>query len=106
VAGQGRLGDNSKVPADAHGCMACPHPGVGQAVSGSPDVICNSKPALRVDDRGIHEGCCGSNTWIAKSGSATVFINNKPAHRRGDLDQHCGGMGKLVEGSSNVDVGG
>lgn len=106
MPGQGRVGDNSSIPADAHGCMACPHPGIGEAVSGSPDVRCNGRPALRVGDRGIHEACCGSNTWVAKSGSTTVFINNRPAHRKGDADKHCGGIGLLVEGSSNVDVGG
>jgi uncharacterized Zn-binding protein involved in type VI secretion len=103
---QGRLGDLSQVPADAHGCPACPHPGVGPAIVGSPNVTVNKMPALRVDDTGIHAACCGPNTWTAQAGSSTVFINNKAAHRQGDADKHCGGMGKLITGSPNVMVGG
>jgi uncharacterized Zn-binding protein involved in type VI secretion len=39
-------------------------------------------------------------------GSGTVMFNNMPAHRLGDMDQHCGGVGKMIEGSTDVDVGG
>jgi len=103
---QGRLGDKSNVPVDAHGCPACPHPAVGPAIIGSPNVLVNTRPALRKDDTGIHAACCGPNTWTAQAGSGTVFINNKAAHRLGDADKHCGGMGQLIEGSNNVMVGG
>lgn len=103
---QGRVSDNSVVPADAHGCPACPHPCVGPATKGSPNVKVNKLPALRVTDTGIHAACCGPNTWTAKAGSGTVFINNLKAHRLGDADQHCGGMGKLIGGSPNVITGG
>ena len=65
----------------------------------------NRLPALRVDDPGIHSACCGTNTWTATEGSATVFINGKRAHRMGDQTRHCGGMGRLIEGSPNVIVG-
>lgn len=106
MPGQGRLGDKSQVPADAHGCPACPHPAVGPATGGSPNVNVNGKPALRVGDPGVHTACCGPNTWTAKQGSGTVNINGKAAHRLGDADQHCGGMGKMIEGSGNVIVGG
>jgi uncharacterized Zn-binding protein involved in type VI secretion len=34
------------------------------------------------------------------------MINGKPAHRMGDMDQHCGGVGQLIEGSGDVIVGG
>jgi uncharacterized Zn-binding protein involved in type VI secretion len=106
MPGQGRLGDKSNVPADAHGCPACPHPCVGPAIEGSPDVNVNKRPAVRVGDHGIHMACCGPNTWTAAKGSQTVMINNKPAHRLGDQDTHCGGSGQLIEGSTNVIVGG
>jgi uncharacterized Zn-binding protein involved in type VI secretion len=102
---QGRLGDLSQVDADFHGCPACPHTAVGPAVQGSPDVFVNYQPALRVGDMGIHAPCCGPNTWTAAKGSGTVFINGKPAHRMGDDDQHCGGTGKLIQGSPDVTVG-
>jgi hypothetical protein len=39
-------------------------------------------------------------------GSMTVFVNGKPAVRMGDKTKHCGGLGQMVEGSQNVDVGG
>jgi uncharacterized Zn-binding protein involved in type VI secretion len=103
---QGRLGDKSQVPADAHGCPACPHPCIGPAIQGSPNVNVNKRPALRVTDQGVHAACCGPNMWKATAGSGTVFINTLPAHRQGDADQHCGGSGKLIEGSDNVMVGG
>lgn len=103
---QSRVGDKSQVPADAHGCPACPHPAVGPAVKGSPNVLVNGMPALRVTDNGVHAACCGPNTWVAAMGSGTVLINNLPAHRLGDMDTHCGGVGKMIQGSSNVMVGG
>lgn len=103
---QSRLGDKSFVPADAHGCPACPHPAMGPAVGGSPNVFVNGRPALRVGDPGIHAACCGPNTWTAAAGSGTVKINGKGAHRMGDADSHCGGSGKMIEGSSDVFSGG
>jgi uncharacterized Zn-binding protein involved in type VI secretion len=106
MPGQARLGDKSNVPVDAHGCPACPHPCVGPAIVGSPDVLVNGMPAFRVGDKGIHAACCGSNMWEAQMGSSTVMINNKAAHRMGDQDKHCGGMGQMIEGSTNVITGG
>ena len=103
---QGRVSDQSNVDVDAHGCPACPHPAVGPAIAGSPNVNCNSLPALRVGDTGVHAACCGPNTWKAIAGSGTVFINGQPSHRMGDADQHCGGPGQLIAGSPNVMVGG
>ena len=103
---QGRLGDKSQVPADAHGCPGCPHPAVGPAIMGSPTVFVNGRPALRVDDVGIHAACCGPNMWTAQAGSGTVFINTLKAHRLGDQDTHCGGSGQMIEGSADVFVGG
>ena len=103
---QGRLGDKSQAEADAHGCPACPHPVAGPAIQGSPNVLVNNMPALRVGDPGTHTPCCGPNTWTAAAGSGTVLINNMPAHRMGDQDAHCGGVGKLIEGSPDVITGG
>jgi uncharacterized Zn-binding protein involved in type VI secretion len=102
---QGRVGDNAKVPADGHGCPACPHVCIGPGVAGSPDVLVNGKPALRVGDPGVHAACCGPNKWNAKAGAPGVFINGKKAHRVGDAVKHCGGSGKLIVGSPNVIVG-
>ncbi|HEY1556057.1 MAG TPA: PAAR domain-containing protein [Kofleriaceae bacterium] len=103
---QARLGDKSNIPADAHGCPACPHPAVGPAIQGSPDVMVNGRPAVRVGDQGVHAACCGPNMWKAAAGSGTVMINNKAAHRQGDQDSHCGGSGTMIEGSTNVITGG
>ena len=103
---QARLGDKALVPADAHGCPACPHTATGPAISGSPNVVVNGRPAIRVDDPGIHAACCGPNKWNAKTGSSSVFVNGRAAHRLGDMVKHCGGMGTTIEGSANVLVGG
>src|ERR1700729_813195 len=97
-----RLGDKAQCPIDAHGCPACPHPPVGPAISGAANVLTNDRPALRVNDSGIHAACCGSNTWKALNGSPTVFINNRAAMRATDPTQHCGGVGQMIEGSGNV----
>lgn len=102
---QARIGDASQVPADAHGCPACPHPAIGPAISGSPNVHTNGRPSVRVGDNGIHAACCGPNTWGAKTGSRSVLINGRPAHRLGDLVRHCGGIGNTIVGSGNVIVG-
>ena len=102
---QGRLGDRSLAPADAHGCPGCPHPAIGAAVSGSPTVNVNGRPALRVGDTGVHAACCGPNVWSAATGAPHVFVNGKAAHRVGDADRHCGGAGRMIEGSPTVFVG-
>lgn len=100
-----RLGDLGKVDADAHGCPACPHPGIGPLIAGSPDVLINNLAAARVDDPGVHAACCGPNTWNATKGSGTVLINGKGSHRKGDDQQHCGGQGKMTTGSPDVFCG-
>ena len=46
-----RLGDKAQVDADAHGCPACPHPGVGPIVAASADVFVNDRPAARKDGK-------------------------------------------------------
>jgi uncharacterized Zn-binding protein involved in type VI secretion len=106
MPGAGRLGDKAKAQADAHGCPACPHMAIGPAILGSPNVLVNNLPALRVTDIGIHAVCCGPNMWTAAMGSGTVIINFLPAHRNGDMTTHCGGVGSLIEGSTDVLVGG
>jgi uncharacterized Zn-binding protein involved in type VI secretion len=99
-----RLGDKAQVDADAHGCPACPHPGVGPIVTGSSDVMVNGKPAARQDDLGIHAVCCGPNTFTIQRGSPTVYVNGKPFARMNDKTKHCGGTGPIIEGSPDVNV--
>lgn len=103
---QAKVGDLGNVPADVHGCPACPHPAVGPAIAGSPNVLVNNLPALRIGDRGLHVLCCDGNTWAPIKGSATVLINNIPAVRLGDTTGHCGGVGQVITGSPNVITGG
>lgn len=107
MPGAGRLGDKARVegPGDAHGCPACPHPAIGPAIVGSPTININRRPALRVDDAGIHAACCGPNTWTAIQGAPTVYFDGKAAFRMNDPGRSCGGMNKLIEGSSNVVIG-
>lgn len=101
-----RVGDNANCPADIHGNPCCPHNVTGPATAGSPDVFVNGRSALRLGDPGIHALCCGPNTWSCAAGSSTVFINGRPAVRLGDMTQHCGGIGKIIGGSSDVFFGG
>jgi uncharacterized Zn-binding protein involved in type VI secretion len=101
-----RLGDLVQIPACAHGCPTCPHPGVGPLILGSNNVNVNNMPAGRLQDRGMHSVCCGGMTNMMNKGSGTVFINNKPAVRMGDATLHCGGTGQTITGSGNVNIGG
>jgi uncharacterized Zn-binding protein involved in type VI secretion len=103
---QARLGDQAHVANDTHNCPGCPHDATGPAITGSPDVMVNGRPAVRVGDKGHHSSCCGSQSWTAETGSATVYFNNRPAHRKDDKSHHCGGDGKTIEGSPNVITGG
>lgn len=97
-----RVGDRANCPNDSHGNSDCDHNATGPAVSGSPNVRINGRPALRIGDHGIHSKCCGPNTWENIEGSGRVFINNIPAVRLHDATRHCGGIGKMIEGSSDV----
>src|SRR4051812_43823521 len=99
-----RLGDKAQVDADAHGCPACPHPGVGPIVTASTDVFVNDKGAARQDDVGIHAVCCGPNNFTISKGSPTVYVNGKPFARMNDKAKHCGGNGPIIEGSPDVYV--
>ncbi len=100
----GRVGDRA-AGICAHGCPGCPHPALGPAKEGSPDVFINKQWAVRVGDKGTETVCCNKSEWEAKTGSGTVFINNKKAHRILDITTHCGGVGILIEGSPNVFIG-
>ena len=100
-----RLGDRSNCPLDVHGKTCCPHNVTGPAVTGSPNVFINGKPALRVGDRGTHTLCCGPNNWRCVKGSATVYVNGKPLVHKGDMTLHCGGLGRMIDGSSDVFAG-
>jgi uncharacterized Zn-binding protein involved in type VI secretion len=97
-----RLGDKAKVDQDAHGCPACPHPGVGPIVAASTNVLVNDRGAARLDDIGIHAACCGPNTFKIAKGSNTVYVNGKPFARMNDKTKHCGGSGPIIEGSPDV----
>ena len=101
-----RIGDNANCPADSHGNECCPHNVTGPAVSGSGNVLINGRGAFRLGDDGIHQACCGPNTYKAAKGSSTVLINGLPAVRLGDDTKHCGGDGHMIEGSDNVLIGG
>ena len=81
-----------------HGCGRCKRCGkhlvIGPAVSGSPDVFIDGLPAVRVDDRGIHDRacCCGGNEWLAMRVVThdTVYINGRLAFCNGDITLHDG----------------
>lgn len=104
MSGAARLGDLAQVRADAHGCPACPHPGVGPITTGSSDVFINGRPAARQGDLGLHAICCGPCTFKIAKGSHTVYVNGKPLARRDDKTQHCGGNGPITIGSPDVIV--
>lgn len=83
----------------AHGCFPS-----SNSIEGSPDVIINGQPAMRVGDAFIAHGCgtCAPHSRKAAKGSASVNINGKPAIRIGDAID-CGGQAQT--GSPNVFIG-
>lgn len=101
-----RVTDMAFNPADAHGCPACPHPVIGPAIMGSPDTLVNGLAVLRIGDPGVHAACCGPNMWVTAMGSTSVTVNNIAVCRLGDMTAHCGGVGMLVMGSGDTEVGG
>jgi uncharacterized Zn-binding protein involved in type VI secretion len=103
MSGACRLGDRAKALIDTHGCVGCPHPNViGPAISGSSNVNINGRPALRIDDIGMHMACCGTNMWKVVQASGQVFVNGSRIVRQNDLTHHCGGRGQMIEASGNV----
>ncbi len=100
-----RFGDKAHCPRDSHGNKCCSHGVKGPATSGSPDILINGRPALRLGDKGRHSKCCGPNTWKTVAGSSNVLFNGLPLVRLGDATKHCGGRGRMVEASGDVDIG-
>jgi len=100
-----RVGDKAHCPRDSHGSSCCSHSVSGSATSGSPDVFINGRPVLRLGDPGKHRKCCGANNWVTTEGSTSVFVNGIPVTRIGDATKHCGGKGKMIEASTDVQMG-
>lgn len=105
MPGACRLGDKANCPADGHGCTACPHNVTGPVVQAASDVIINNQPGARQGDMGIHGICCGPNRYTIAKGAPTVDINARPAARQADRTSHCGGIGRVINGSNDVIVG-
>lgn len=72
---------------------------------GSPNVFANGIRCGRVGDHYSAHGCIvhSPHSGVISSGSSSVFINGIPAGRIGD-SVSCGGS--VMEGSSNVIIGG
>jgi hypothetical protein len=45
------VNDQWELPRTAHGCPACPHPGIGPLVSEPPASLVNSRPAITMKDQ-------------------------------------------------------
>lgn len=100
------IGDHARNERDVHACSKCPHDVRGPATEGSPTVHVNGKAVLRRCDKGVHSSCCGSQEWEAVQGSATVLVDGRPVVRLNDTTRHCGGLGKMIEASSDILIGG
>lgn len=91
---------------DKHACPCpTPQPHVGGPIDSpaSPDVETNSKGAARATDTATCEPVKLKNFIV--TGSLTVEINGKMAARLSDRTMHAP-PGAIVEGSSNVEIGG
>lgn len=91
-----RLGSIAQCPSDAHGCPACPHPVIGPLIQASPNYTIDGLPIARVGDLGVHQACCGPNSYSVVAGDPEIIINGKQVPRIGDRTRHCGGDGKFV----------
>lgn len=95
--GYARVGDLSKIDADAHGCPACPHPAAGPIITaGGSQVFLADLPVAAVGDAGLHSSCCGPETYSIKSGDERVLINGRPAAWKHSEVEHCGGIGYMT----------
>ena len=76
----------------------------GTISSASPNVFTNSRGAAYAT---ASTTVCSKHNPVplVAEGSGTVFINGKAAHRNGDATKHCGGQGKLIQGSADVNIG-
>ena len=84
-----------------HGCHHPPSP----AIEGSPNVVINGLPAVRLGDSFAMHACPahgGLHPRALATGSSSVIINGKPAGRLGDSID-CGGA--VMTGSANVLIG-
>lgn len=97
-----RLSDVALVQGDKHGCYICPHVASGPIINASTNVFINGLPAARKNDPGIHAVCCGPNTYMINAGSPNVYVNGIAMARKDDATKHCGGDGKIITGSPNV----
>lgn len=88
----GRLGDAS---------VCGTHHAPGRTAQGSPNVLINGRPALRVGDTGVAHGGTG---FACAAGARAVLINGSRLHRTTDSVSHCG-RGALAAGSPDVLVG-
>lgn len=94
-----RKGDKTTGPSN-HPWMQAP------AIEGSPNVIINGKPAVRVGDHFASHSLpfppIMPHDSVAAQGSKTVFVNGKALSRIGDQTS-CSDI--IAEGSPNVIVG-
>ena len=74
----------------------------GKNVVGSPNVLVNEKPAIRIGDSILPHGRGSHSKAVMATGSGTVFVNNIPACRGGDIAD-CGHVSS--SGSGNVIAG-
>ncbi len=127
MAGAARMGDAIKQ--DAPHCHApihpaapvptpTPHPAKPLKIisATSPTVMVNGKAAATVSSISepcILPSCVPAGPGMIAMGSFTVFITGLPAARKNDMTAHASCVapipsptGKVVEGSSDVEVGG
>ena len=73
----------------------------GVEVAGSPDVLVNGSPAVRVGDAVAGHGLIPHFSPVMASGSGSVFVNGIPVCRAGDSAT----CGHVATGSSDVIAG-
>ena len=91
----------------SHGLLCCPHSVSGVFIQGSPNVLTNGRPTVRLNDA-LVSSCphCGGVGGRASSASGTVFANGRGVVRAGDSVVYPGGGGTVNNGSPNVNAGG
>ena len=80
-----------------------PHPAIGPAISGSPDVLINGRPALRIDDIGVHAACCDDllrrfasrEVVMSITGHSTPAMHSHYSHV--DAGEKAAAVGKVIE---------
>ena len=102
-----RVGDTARSTPHVHNPRVGAQITTGKVLIGAATVFIEGRPAARLNETGVGNGCIGPNTFTIWTGSSSVFIEGRQAVRLGDRTLHCGmAPGVVTTGAASVLIGG